>query len=147
MKIALAADHGGLELKNHLLAYLSGKGYECKDFGTNNASSVDYPDYAKDACNAITGGECGLGLLICTTGVGMSMAANKIHGIRACCCSDIYSAEMTKKHNNANVLCLGQNVVGKGLAEKLVDIFIGTDFESDNERHVRRVEKLGFLEK
>lgn len=143
-KIALAADHGGFELKNHILAYLNSQGYTCIDYGTNSTESCDYSDQAQPACEAVTRGECELALLFCGTGVGISMAANKIKGMRACCCSDDYSAQMTRLHNNANALCLGGRVVGFGLAEKLVDTFLQTEFEGG--RHQRRIDKLAELE-
>lgn len=138
--IALAADHGGYELKQSIKQHLLGNGIEIIDYGTDSTESCDYPDYAKQACLAIEQGLCYQALLFCGTGVGMSIVANKIKGIRACCCSDAYSAEMTRKHNDANVLCLGGRVIGVGLAEKLVDIFRNTDFEGG--RHQSRIDKV-----
>lgn len=145
-RIALACDHGGLRLKEFIRRELAERGIVCVDFGTDSTASVDYPDYARAACEAVVAGECDFGLLFCTTGVGMSIAANKIHGIRACCCSDAYSAAMTRRHNKANVLCMGQNVVGEGLALVLVEAFLAAEFDMENPRHARRVEKLARLE-
>lgn len=144
-KIALAADHGGFELKNHILAYLKEKGYNCEDFGTYTADSCDYPDIVKPACQAVLNGERECALLFCGTGVGISIAANKMRGMRACCCSDAFSAEMTRAHNDANALCLGGRVVGFGLAEKLVDAFLSTGF-MEGGNHRRRVDKISAIE-
>ncbi len=127
--IALASDHAGLQLKNHILDYLQQKGYTCKDFGTTTPERTDAVDYAVPASRAVANGECDCALLFCGTGAAMSMAANKINGIRACCCSDAFTAELTRRHNNANVLCLGGRVLGIGLAEVLVDLFLQTEFE------------------
>ncbi len=143
--IALAADHGGFELKEHIRVCLEQKGMRTVDFGTNSAESVDYSDFAVKACDAVTSGECECALLFCGTGIGMSMAANRIKGIRAACCSDVFSAEMTRRHNDANALCLGARVVGFGLAEKLVSAFLQAPFEDG--RHARRVQKLSELER
>lgn len=141
--IALGADHGGFELKEAIKKHLTERGIEYKDFGTYSAESVDYPDMAIAPCSAVVSGECEKALLFCGTGVGISMAANKIKGIRACCCSDYFSAKYTRLHNDANALCLGGRVVGVGLAEELVDIFLDTPFEGG--RHARRVDKLNSL--
>lgn len=138
--IALAADHGGLELKNQMGEFLQENGYTIVDFGTNSPQSCDYPDFAAPACKAVTEGQCEFALLFCGTGVGMSIAANKIEGIRACCCSDCFSVEMTRRHNNANVLCLGGRVVGPGLAQKMIQIFLSTGFDGDY--HQRRIDKI-----
>ncbi len=140
MKIALAADHGGYELKNIIIKYLKNLNYECIDFGINENESVDYPDYAHPVCESITKGETDFGILVCGTGIGMSMSANKHHGIRAACCSDTYSAKLTRMHNDANVLCLGGRVVGEGLALDIVKLFVETEFEGG--RHSKRVEKI-----
>lgn len=145
-RVALAADHGGYALKNHILAFLQKQGYVCTDCGVNSAESVDYPDYAKAACEMVQKGECECALLFCTTGVGMSIAANKMKGIRACCCSDTLSAEMTRKHNGANVLCMGQNIVGAGLAERLAEAFLTAELDEENPRHARRIGKITGLE-
>lgn len=142
--IALAADHGGYALKEAIRAHLDEIGAPYRDFGCFSTDSVDYADMAKPACRAVAEGECGLALLFCGTGVGISMAANKIRGIRACCCSDTYSAKYTRLHNDANALCLGGRVVGEGLAIELVDIFLNTGFEGG--RHARRIAKLAQLE-
>ena len=142
--IALAADHGGFELKEVVKAHLDEQGIEYIDFGTNSTASVDYPDMALPACDAVVSGQCEKALLFCGTGVGMSMAANKVKGIRACCCSDSFSCEFTRRHNDANALCLGGRVVGAGLAIQLVDIFLHTEYEGG--RHARRVAKLAEIE-
>ena len=143
-KIAIACDHGGYELKLTVVEYLKNKGYEVVDFGCDSTASVDYPDYAVPASKAVAAGECELGILICGTGIGMSLCANKVHGIRAACCSDTFSARMTRMHNNANVLCMGARVVGAGLALDLVDLFLNTEFEGA--RHIKRVEKVMAIE-
>ena len=142
--IALAADHGGYELKEAVKQHLAERGLAFIDFGTNSTESVDYPDMALPACNAVVSGQCGLALLFCGTGVGISMAANKIKGIRACCCSDAFSAEYTRRHNDANALCMGGRVVGPGLACTLVDVFLDTGFEGG--RHQKRIDKVMALE-
>ncbi len=142
--IALAADHGGYELKNSIRQHLEARGIPVVDFGTNSPDSVDYPDFAVPACAAVLDGSCALALLFCSTGVGISITANKMHGIRACCCSDVFSAEMTRRHNNANALCLGGLVVGPGLAKKLVDAFLSASFEGG--RHQLRVDKISAIE-
>ncbi len=142
--VALAADHGGFALKEAIRAHLDARGIAYRDFGSFDGESCDYPDMALPACRAVTAGECGKALLFCGTGVGISMAANKLPGIRACCCSDAFSAEFTRRHNDANALCLGGRVVGPGLAELLVDLFLDTPFEGG--RHQRRVDKLAALD-
>ncbi|MEF9865951.1 MAG: ribose 5-phosphate isomerase B [Oscillospiraceae bacterium] len=142
--IALAADHGGYELKEAMKKHLTEKGYAFRDFGTNNGESVDYPDIAVPACSAVLDKQCDLAILFCGTGVGISMAANKIKGIRACCCSDVFSAKYTRIHNDANALCLGGRVVGAGLACELADAFLENEFEGG--RHALRVAKLTALE-
>ncbi len=143
--VALAADHGGFELKNHIKAHLEKLGVETVDFGTNSPDSVDYPDFARPACQAVLDGSCRCALLFCGTGVGISIAANKMRGIRAACCSDAFSAEYTRRHNDANALCMGGRVVGSGLAEMMVDLFLNTEFEGG--RHAGRVAKVAALEK
>lgn len=145
MKIALAADHGGYKLKDAIAAHLKERGIETVDFGTNTADSCDYPDYADPLCRAVASGECELGILVCSTGLGMSMAANKHRGIRAACCSEPISAELTRSHNDANVLCLGAFIVGEQTAFRMADIFIDTPF-SNGERHIRRVGKVNALD-
>ncbi|MBQ8474960.1 MAG: ribose 5-phosphate isomerase B, partial [Clostridia bacterium] len=135
-KIAIACDHGGYELKLTVIDWLNSNGYEVVDFGCNSTASVDYPDYALPASKAVANGECEFGILICGTGIGMSLCANKVHGIRAACCSDTFSARMTRLHNNSNILCFGARVVGAGLALDLVETFLKSEFEGD--RHIKR---------
>lgn len=142
--IALAADHGGYALKEALKAHLAQRGIPYKDFGTDGEASCDYPDYALPACSAVTAGACSLAVLCCGTGVGMSMCANKVRGIRACCCSDAFSAEFTRRHNNANALCLGGRVVGPGLACAILDAFLDAEFEGG--RHQSRIDKMMAIE-
>ena len=142
--IALGCDHGGFSLMQVIKKYLDETGREYKDFGTFSQESCDYPTYAEAAARAVAAGECDKGILVCGTGIGMSMAANKIHGIRAAVCSDCFSTEMTRRHNDANVMCLGERVMGPGLAMKLVEIFLETPFEGG--RHARRVCMVGALE-
>ena len=137
MKIALGCDHGGLEIKNAIIEDLKNKGVECIDFGTTTADSVDYPVYAKKVCAAVQSGECLLGILCCGTGIGMSMTANKQKGIRAAVLSDAFSAEMTRRHNNANVLCLGGRVIDSAKAVELANIFLTTPYEGG--RHDKRI--------
>ena len=143
--IALGNDHAGLDLKNHVKAHLDERGIAYKDFGTYTPDSCDYAVYAEKAARAVAGGECELGLLFCGTGVGISMAANKVKGIRAACCSDKFSAEMTRLHNDANMLCLGGRVVTPEQAVELVDIFLDTPF-SGEERHARRIAQITAIE-
>ena len=138
--IALACDHGGLEIKNAIIEDLKKKNIEFIDLGTNTTDSVDYPIYAKAVCKEITEGRCELGILCCGTGIGMSIAANKVRGIRASVLSDEFSAEMTRRHNNANVLCLGGRVIDSEKAVKLADIFLNTPYEGG--RHEKRVAML-----
>ena len=144
MKIALACDHGALTLKEHLKAYLEGKGYTCEDFGTHTTDSCDYPDFAVPAAKAVAAGECDKGIVLCTTGIGVSIAANKVKGIRCALCHEPFSAEMTRRHNDANVLAMGAGVTGPNLAERIVDAFLTTEFEGG--RHQRRVDKVMDLE-
>ena len=145
MKIAIGCDHGGINLKPVLTDFLSKKGVEFKDFGTFGKESVDYNDYAELVGNAVANGEYDLGILICGTGIGMSIVANKIKGVRCGHCHDVFSAKMTRLHNNANVLALGERVVGPGLMVEIVDAFISTPFSND-ERHIRRVDKICNIE-
>lgn len=141
MKIVIAADHGGYDIKQAIIKALLADGHEVRDLGTDSADvPVDYPVYAKALCKIIQSGEAKLGILCCGTGIGMSMAANKQRGIRAAALSDEFSAEMTRRHNNANVLCLGGRVIDAEKAVKLSRIFVGTDFEGG--RHQRRVDML-----
>ncbi|MCL2023840.1 MAG: ribose 5-phosphate isomerase B [Oscillospiraceae bacterium] len=141
MTIALGSDNGGYQLKEFIKEFLAQKGIAVKDCGTYSLERVDYPVYAKAVCGAVTGGECEMGILCCGTGIGMSMAANKIPGIRAAVCADWFSAKMTREHNDANVLCLGARVTGDEAALTLVDVFINTPF-SDEERHAKRVAQI-----
>lgn len=143
--IALGSDHAGFELKQAIIKHLEERKIEYKDYGPYSADSVDYAVYAEKTAKGITGGECELGILCCGTGVGISIAANKVRGIRACCCSDKFSAEMTRLHNDANMLCLGGRVVTPEQALELVDIFLDTPF-SGEERHARRIAQITELE-
>ena len=142
--ISIACDHGAIALKNHLKAYLEGKGYEVKDFGTHTTDSCDYPDFAAPAAQAVANGECEKGIVLCTTGIGVSMVANKVKGIRCALCHETHSAEMTRRHNDANVLAIGAGVTGVNLAERIVDVFLTTEFEGG--RHQRRVDKVMAIE-
>ena len=144
-KIIIGCDHGGLELKNEIICHLNKRGIEVTDVGTYTADSCNYPDYARALCKRIQSGEFERGILVCGTGIGMSMAANKHNGIRAACCSDTFSARMTRMHNDANVLCLGGRVVGAGLACDMVDLFVDTEFEGG--RHTARVQMIADVEK
>lgn len=144
MKIAIGNDHAAVELKKEVCGFLAEKGVEFKDFGCGEGEKCDYPDMAKAVCESVVSGEFDRAVLICGTGVGMSIAANKIKGIRAACCSDYFSAKYTRLHNDANVLCFGARVVGAGLACELVDVFLTTEFEGG--RHQRRVDLISALE-
>lgn len=145
MKIAIGCDHGGLEHKNAIVEHLKNRGFEVKDSGIYENHSVDYPDIAVKVCGDITSGECELGILVCGTGIGMSLAANKVKGIRAAAVSEHFSAKYTRLHNNSNVLCLGGRVIGVGTALELVDLFVDTEFEGG--RHETRVAKVMAIEK
>ena len=140
-KAALIGINGALELKEQLVEHLKKRGIECKDYGTYTKDSCDYPVYARKVAEAILSGECEEGILLCGTGIGMSMAANKIKGIRAALCSDCFSAQATKEHNNANVLCMGARVIGPELAFRIADTFLDSKFSND-ERHIRRISML-----
>ena len=142
--IAIASDGAGFRLKCVVDDYLKELGYEVIDCGTDSDASCDYPDFAVKCCREIVEGRAGYGILCCGTGVGMSMAANKVKGIRAACCSDTFSARATRAHNDANVLCIGERVVGVGLARELIDAFVSTSF--DGGRHQRRVDKVMEIE-
>lgn len=146
MKIAIGCDHGALELKNALVSRLQGQGYEVTDFGTHTLDSCDYPEFAAAAARAVAAGECDRGIVLCTTGIGVSITANKIKGIRCALLSDVMSARMTREHNDTNVMALGAGVVGQMLAFQIVDTWLGTEF-SHNERHQRRIDKVMALEK
>lgn len=142
--LTIGCDHSGLELKNEVIKHLEERGVEYKDFGTFTPDSVDYPDYALKVCHSVTSGESERGILICGTGLGMSMAANKVKGIRAAVCHDTFSAEFTRRHNDANVLCMGGRVIGPGLACKVVDAYLDSEFEGG--RHQRRIDKVMAIE-
>lgn len=142
--IAIACDHGGYALKEAVKKHLLDKGLEVKDFGTDSTDSCDYPDYAAPAARAVAAGECEKGILICTTGIGVSMVANKVPGIRCALCGDLLSAEMTRRHNDANVLAMGAGVIGQNLALAIVDKWLETEFEGG--RHQRRVDKIMALD-
>ncbi|MBQ8862082.1 MAG: ribose 5-phosphate isomerase B [Clostridia bacterium] len=141
--IALGADHAGYEYKNNLIDYLTENGYECIDCGTNSPESVDYPVHASRVCELVRGGKCDFGILVCGTGIGMSIAANKHRGIRAALCNEPESTAMTRHHNNANVLCLGARMISYEKALELTKVFLSTEF--DGGRHERRVEMLDKL--
>ena len=145
MKVAIGCDHGGLNLKASVKEVLSALGHEVEDFGCHTAESCDYPDIAVPVANAVVSGEADRGILICGTGIGIGIAANKIAGIRAALCHDTFSAHACREHNNANVLTMGERVIGPGLAKDIVTIWMTTEFEGG--RHERRVEKIKALEK
>ena len=136
--IAIGSDHGGYALKQEIMAHLEKRGLEYKDFGCYSEASCDYPEYGKAVAHAVADGECECGILICGTGIGISITANKVPGIRAALCTDCFMAEATRQHNDANILALGGRVVGPGLALKIVDTFLDTPF-SNEERHIRRI--------
>lgn len=139
--IAIGSDHGGFELKKEIIAYLESKGLEYKDYGTYSEASTDYPIYGKAVARAVQSGEAEKGILICGTGIGISITANKFKGIRAALCGDCFSAEATRLHNDANIVALGARTTGPGLAVKIVDTFLNTPFSND-ERHMRRIAQI-----
>ena len=141
MKISIGCDHGGYDLKENLKAYLTGKGYEIEDKGCMDKSSCDYPVYGKAVALDVAEGRADKGIVICTTGIGISICANKVKGIRAALCTNGLMAKMTRLHNDANVLALGANMVGPGLAQEIADIFLETEF-SGEEKHIRRIGML-----
>ena len=145
MKIAIGCDHGALALKNKVAEHLTKRGFEVKDFGTYTLDSCDYPDFAGAAAKAVASGECERGIVLCTTGIGVSIAANKVKGIRCALLSDLMSARMTREHNDTNMMAIGAAVVGEGLALEIVDTWLDTEF-SHNERHQRRIDKVMALE-
>ena len=146
MKIAIGCDHGALTLKNSLITHLEGCGYEVEDFGTYTEKSCDYPDFAAAAAQAVAAGKCDRGIVLCTTGIGVSVTANKIKGIRCALLSDPWTAKMTRLHNDTNVMALGAGIVGKNLAMEIVDTWLETEFSGDA-RHARRIAKVMALEK
>ena len=145
MKISIGCDHGALALKNKFVAHLEALGHEVKDCGTYTLDSCDYPDFAAAAANAVASGECEKGIVLCTTGIGISIAANKVKGIRCALLSDVMSARLTREHNDTNMMALGAGVVGQMLALEIVDTWLDTEF-SHNERHQRRIDKVMALE-
>ena len=146
MKIAVACDHGALALKNEVIAHLEAKGHEVVNFGTDTLDSCDYPDFAAPAAKAVASGECEKGIVMCTTGIGVSIVANKVDGVRCALLSDLMSARLTREHNDTNMMAMGAGVIGEMLALEIVDVWVGTEF-SHNERHQRRIDKVMALEK
>ena len=142
--IAIASDHGGYALKEHIKTYLAAKGIECQDFGTHSTESCDYPVFGRAAAEAVASGQCEKGIVICTTGIGISITANKVKGIRCALCGDPLSAELTRRHNNANMLAMGAGIIGPNLAERIVDAFLTAQFEGG--RHERRVNLITAME-
>jgi ribose 5-phosphate isomerase B len=142
--ISIACDHGGYALKEIVKQHLKDKGYEVKDFGTNSLDSCDYPDYAAPAAQAVASGECEKGIVICTTGIGVSIVANKVKGVRCALCADTLSASLTRRHNDTNMLAMGAGIIGQNLALEIVDTWLTTEFEGG--RHQRRVDKITALE-
>ena len=146
MKIAIACDHGALALKNVMIQHLTKQGHELVNFGTDTLDSCDYPDFAAKAAQAVADGECDKGIVLCTTGIGVSITANKIDGIRCALLSDVLSARMTREHNDTNVMALGAGIVGEKLALEIADVWLNTPFSGDA-RHQRRIDKVMALEK
>ena len=146
MKIAIACDHGALELKNTLIAHLEKQGHTVKNFGTDTLDSCDYPDFAAPAAKSVAAGECDKGIVLCTTGIGVPITANKVNGIRCALLSDVMSAGLTREHNDTNMMALGAGIVEEALAFEILDIWLNTEF-SGSERHARRIEKVMALEK
>lgn len=140
MKIAMACDHGGFRLKNVLKEYLESNGYEVEDFGTHNEDSCDYPDYAGKAAKAVANGSCDKGVVVCGTGIGVSITANKVNGIRCALVHDVFSAKATRAHNDTNMIAMGQRVIGEGLALEILSAWLDTDYEGG--RHDQRIEKM-----
>ncbi len=145
MKIAIACDHGGLNLKNAMKKYVESLGHETIDFGTYTKDSCDYPDFAAAAAEAVAGGECDRGIVVCSSGIGVSIVANKVPGVRCAHCHDLYCAKYTRLHNDANMIAFGEKVIGEGMMQELVYTFLNTEFEG-GERHERRVAKIKELE-
>ena len=146
MKIAIACDHGALDMKNMLVSYLEGQGHTVTDFGTHTNASCDYPEFAGAAAKAVASGECEKGIVLCTTGIGVSIAANKVKGIRCALLSDLMTAKLTREHNDTNMMAMGAGIVGSILAQQIVDTWLDTEF-SGGERHQRRIDKMMALEK
>lgn len=144
MKIALGCDHGGYELKEFVKTVLERLGHTYEDFGCYSKESCDYPDFGEAAARAVAEGKCDRGIVVCTTGIGISIAANKVKGVRCALCSDSLSAEMTRRHNDANVIAMGAGIVGPKLAERMVEVFLNTEFEGG--RHARRVGQLDAIQ-
>ena len=144
MKIAIGCDHGALDLKNKVIAHLTAKGHEMVNFGTDTLDSCDYPDFAGPAAKAVASGECDKGIVLCTTGIGVSITANKVKGIRCALLSDVMSARMTRQHNDTNMMAIGAAVVGQMLALEIIDTWLGTDYEGG--RHQRRIDKMMALD-
>lgn len=145
MKIAIGNDHVAVDMKNHITKYLENKGYEIVNFGTDSTERADYPIYGKKVADAVASGECELGILICGTGIGISLAANKVKGIRAAVCSDPYSARLTRQHNNANIIAFGARVIGVATAEMIVDEFLAAEYEGG--RHQTRIDMIAAIER
>ena len=145
MKIAVGADHGGFELKQYVVEYLAGQGHQVHDLGTHSRESVDYPDVAAQVARAVATGEAERGIVVCGTGIGVSMAANKVPDVRAALCTNVYMARMAREHNDARVLCLGERVLGVGLALDIVQAFLDAEFQGG--RHARRVDKINALDR
>ena len=145
MRIAIGNDHVAVDMKNHITKYLQDKGYEIVNFGTDSEERCDYPVYGKKVADAIVSGECELGILICGTGIGISLAANKVSGIRAAVCSEPYSARLTRQHNNANIIAFGARVVGEATAEMIVDEFLNAEYEGG--RHQKRIDMISTIER
>ena len=141
MKIAIGCDHGALDLKNTAVKHLESRGFEVKDFGTYTAASCDYPEFAAAAAQAVASGECDKGIVLCTTGIGVSVTANKVKGVRCALLSDLMTAKLTREHNDTNMMALGAGVVGPKLALEIVDMWLNTEFSHD-ERHQRRIDKM-----
>lgn len=144
MKISLGCDHGAFTLKEHIKDYLTQKGHEVVDCGTYSADSCDYPVFAQAAAQRVSSGECERGIVMCTTGIGISISANKVKGVRCALCSEPYSAEMTRRHNDANMLAMGAGLIGQNMADRIVDTFLSTEFEGG--RHQRRVDRMMDIE-
>ena len=142
---AIACDHGGFRLKNVLIENMKAQGVEVVDFGTYSEESCDYPDYASKAAKAVANGECDRGVVVCGTGIGVSITANKVKGIRCALCHDVFSAKATRAHNDANMIAMGQRVIGEGLAVEILNAWLHTEFEGG--RHIKRIEKMMALER